>query len=129
MSKKADPALTLAAQRGDKESVAAALKAGASPEDCDRHGQTLLHLAAGAGRLELVEFLLAEGARVDKTDDGGNSALMLAAARGHLEVVRRLLEAGADAGQNNRWGLGPRDWAKWPQNAEEIEALLVAAQK
>ena len=126
MPKKADPALVLAAQRGDKERLAAALKAGTGVEDCDRHGATFLHLAAGAGRLELVEFLLEQGAGVDKTDDAGNSPLMLAAARGQIEVVKRLLAAGADPKSGNRWGLTARNWAAWPKNAQEIEALLIA---
>ena len=50
---------------------------------------------------------------------------MMAAARGHVAVMRHLLAAGADPAQRNKWGLGAADWARWPKNAAEVEALLL----
>jgi hypothetical protein len=49
---------------------------------------------------------------------------MLAAARGESVIVRDLLEAGADTDARNKWNYSAADWAKWPENAAEIRALL-----
>ena len=127
MAKKADPKLLKAVQRGDLAALRAALDAGEPPEACDRHGATLLQLAAGAGQIAVLEVLLEQGASPDKSDDAGNTPLMLAAARGQLEAAKRLLAAGADPRLANRWGMGARDWGKWPSNAAEMDALLASA--
>lgn len=110
--------------RGDTAGLATALQSGADPDTCDRWGVTALARAAARGDLETVGLLLDRGASVNRTSHVGNSPLMAAAVRGHLEVAKALLAAGADAENRNKWGLGARDWAKWPDGAAEVLALL-----
>ena len=110
--------------QGDGAALEAALEGGADAEARDPRGVSALALAAGQGDLEAVELLLAHGAEVDRPSEAGNSALMAAAARGHVQVVERLLAVGADPGHKNKWGMGANDWAQWPVNAAEIQAVL-----
>ncbi len=80
--------------------------------------------AAAKGDLATVQQALADGMAADTADSHGNSALMMACARGQREVARTLLTAGADAGHKNRYGLGPRQWATWAHNRDELVSLL-----
>lgn len=80
--------------------------------------------AAGRGDLALVQRALDGGMAADTADNHGNTALMIACARGRREVARALLSAGADAGHKNHFGLGPRQWAAWAHNSDEIASLL-----
>lgn len=85
-----------AAWRGDRDGLARALKAGASPASADVTGTPLLVIAAWAGRYEVVEALLAAGAPVDGADFIGFTPLLHAAREGHGVIAKRLLRAGAD---------------------------------
>jgi len=80
--------------------------------------------AAAKGDLAAVQRALSDGMAADTADNHGNSALMIACARGRREVARALLGAGADAGHKNQYGLGPRQWAAWAHNRDEIVSLL-----
>ena len=108
----------------DHGALAVALDDGADPDTADRWGVTLLGHAAGRGDLEAVRLLLDRGARVDGASDAGNRPLMMAAAGGHLEVMILLLDQGADPTATNKWGFGAADWASWPGNAADAQALL-----
>ena len=124
-----DQRVLKAASGGDPEALKAVLAAGGNAKARDRLGASALALAAARGSVDCVSLLLEAGAEVDKTSDAGNSALMMAAARGHLEVMRLLLGAGADPGHRNKWGMSAQDWAHWPKNAAEVEALLFESQR
>lgn len=80
--------------------------------------------AAAKGDLAAVQHALNDGMAADTADSHGNTALMMACARGQREVARALLAAGADAGHKNHYGLGPRQWAAWAHNRDEIVSLL-----
>lgn len=118
------PDLAALIDRGDAEGLRAALDEGAEANTADSRGVTLLARAAGKGDLAMVELLLERGAEVDRASDVGNTALMEAAASGHVEIAARLLAAGADPKHKNKWNLGAWDWAKWPANGGEVQALL-----
>lgn len=118
------PDLATLIARGDLEGLDAALAAGADPNRGDRWGTRPLTQAVVRGEMPLVECLLRHGARADEADESGNVALMQACARGHIEIARALLAAGADPKASNRWGFGPGDWAAWPENARDMQALL-----
>ena len=120
----AQDALSTLIARGDLAGLEAALAAGADPNAADRWGARPLTQAVVRGELPLVECLLRHGARADEADDSGNVALMQACARGHIEIARALLAAGADPKASNKWGFGPGDWAAWPENARDMQALL-----
>ena len=68
--------------------------------------------------------ILLDKAAADLPSRFGNTALMAAAAGGRDAVVEALLAAGADPAARNKWGLGAEDWANWPENRDEILALL-----
>lgn len=117
------------AMRGDTAALAAALgraadSTGADLNAADRWGVTALAHAAQKGDLESVQLLLQKGASVDQASRFGNTALMAAAARGRDAVVSALLGAGADPTARNKWGLDAADWARWPENAGDVLALL-----
>ena len=122
MSAKDD--LLNAVARGDTDAAAAALDAGARPDAADRYGVTALVRAAGRDDQAMVDLLLERGAQVDKSTAQDNTALMLAAARGHREMVARLLQAGADPAHRNKWHFTARDWANWPAQAADVQAML-----
>ena len=117
-----DPSARIA--RGDLAGLEAWLTAGGDPAQADRWGVPLLVQAAARGALPMVECLLRHGAAPDQADGAGNVALMQACARGHLEIARALVGAGADPAVVNKWGFGCRDWANWPENGAELQALL-----
>lgn len=112
--------------RGDHDGLRAALAGDADPNWRDRWGVSALAQAAARGDLDAVRLLLEHGADPGLTSDAGNSPLMAAAARGHVEVMRLLLDRGADPEARNKWGLGAEDWARWPANSAEAQALLRA---
>lgn len=93
-----DLALLSASNKGDLESVKAALKNGASPNAKDaKTGQTPLMLAATRGYVAIVQMLIFKGAKLDLQEEKyGQTALMLAAVNGKLDVVKVLVEKGAD---------------------------------
>ena len=109
---------------GDTPALAEALAGGADADAADAWGVTALAHAAGRGDLEAVRVLLDKGAAADRPNRFGNTALMAAAAGGRDAVVDALLVAGADPAARNKWGLGPEDWARWPENRDDILALL-----
>ena len=110
--------------RGDRAGLAAALESGADPNAADRWGVTALARAAAKGDLAMADLLLAKGAEVDRASAAGNTALMAAAAAGRVEMLERLLSAGADHGHGNTWGVTAYDWAQWPPNGADVQALL-----
>jgi ankyrin repeat protein len=119
-----EPELVTAAGNGDSGAVARLLDAKVDPNARGIGGESALMRATRRGALDVIESLLARGAEVNAKSDAGNTALMFAAARGHLAVVRLLLQRGAARDHCNKFGLGPRDWAKWPANSGEIQTLL-----
>jgi len=83
-----------------------------------------LRLGRGRGDGAMVDLLLDRGARVDRSTAQDNTPLMLAAARGHREMVARLLRAGADPDHRNKWHFTARDWANWPAESADVQAML-----
>lgn len=124
MTTETDTDILALVARGDQAGLAAALEAGADPNAADRWGVTALARAAAKGDLAVVDLLLTHGAEVDRASGAGNTALMAAAAAGRVEALERLLAAGADPGHGNTWGLTAHDWAQWPPNGADVQALL-----
>jgi len=88
-------ALTLAAERGEFETVMAMLDDGAALEESDGCGWTALMKAAAGGYLTMLEALLARGADPEHRDDADYTALMVAVVNGQEATSRALLEHGA----------------------------------
>ena len=83
------------------------LKKGASIDEANPAGETVLSIAAGNGDLAMVELALANGAQLDREDKFGKTALSWAVERGHIPVVERLLDGGADINRQTKDGLTP----------------------
>ena len=120
--------LVRAVEKGDLAAIGRILDdpAGGGPDLPGAGGLTALMRAAARGNVDAVSALLARGATVDAVDAFGNTALMYACARGHATAVRTLVKAGAVRGHVNKYGLGPADWAKWPDGGNAIEDLMRA---
>ena len=88
-------ALTLAAERGEFETVMAMLDDGTAVDERDGCGWTALMKAGANGHLAMLEALLARGADPEHRDEAGYTALMVAVVNGREATSRALLEAGA----------------------------------
>ncbi len=113
-----------AAQSGRIDDLMQLIDAGHDVNARNNPGETPLMLAAARGAREAVELLLARGAAVDAATPAGNTALMFAAARGQADVVELLVAKGASSAHQNRFGLGPTDWARWAADPDAIRARL-----
>uniref|UniRef100_A0A8C0GMU2 Ankyrin repeat protein n=1 Tax=Chelonoidis abingdonii TaxID=106734 RepID=A0A8C0GMU2_CHEAB len=77
-----------------EDSIRTLLDNGASVNQCDSNGRTLLANAAYSGNLDVVNLLVSRGADLEIEDTHGQTALTLAARQGHTKVVSALLYAG-----------------------------------
>ncbi|WOI60334.1 ankyrin repeat domain-containing protein [Streptomyces fradiae] len=84
------------ARRGDTDTVAAYVDAGAPANLRNDRGDTLVMLAAYHGHASTVAALLARGADPDAVNDRGQTPLAGAVFKGEDAVVRALLDGGAD---------------------------------
>lgn len=120
-------ALHWAADRGDAESTALLLAAGASVRAPTRIGRyTPLHLASRSGSVAVIKLLIEAGADVDAvTTNTGATPLHLAAMNGNPQAVALLLEHGArvDA-TDGEWGHTPLVFAAAYNRPEAIKVLL-----
>ncbi|MFF9630017.1 ankyrin repeat domain-containing protein [Streptomyces fradiae] len=84
------------ARRGDTDTLAAYVDAGAPANLGNDKGDTLVMLAAYHGHASTVAALLARGADPDAVNDRGQTPLAGAVFKGEDAVVRALLDGGAD---------------------------------
>jgi FOG: Ankyrin repeat len=84
------------ARRGDTDTLAAYVDAGAPANLRNDKGDTLVMLAAYHGHASTVAALLARGADPDAVNDRGQTPLAGAVFKGEDAVVRALLDGGAD---------------------------------
>ncbi|GLD70514.1 ankyrin repeat domain-containing protein 50 [Lates japonicus] len=74
-----------------EDSIRTLLDNGASVNQCDSSGRTLLANAAYSGNLDVVNLLISRGANMELEDNHGQTALTLAARQGHTKVVNCLI--------------------------------------
>jgi hypothetical protein len=106
------PLLCLAARAGDREIVAALLKAGAgiNLKAHDRGGSALIDAALGK-HSDIMGDLLAAGAKVDIKSKDGQSALIIAVGLNDEATAEMLLKAGANADEPDSLGASARKYA------------------
>ena len=103
---------------------------GASLEQTDLNGETLLHKAAEGDCVPMIHYLVDAGLDASKhKGESGETPLHYAARAGRIAAVGALLERGADVnaidrfeGEQHRWAETPLDVAE----SREIRKLLVA---
>ncbi|WP_019146284.1 ankyrin repeat domain-containing protein [Aeromicrobium massiliense] len=99
-----DRALLRAAERGDADAVAVALRAGADLEARDRHERTALLLASTHDRVAVARLLVAMGADPDALDDRHDTPWLVTGVTGSVAMLETLLPARPDLTIRNRFG-------------------------
>lgn len=99
-----DKALLQAAQAGDADVVALALRAGADIEARDEHDRTALLLAATHDHVAVAETLVAMGASPDALDDRHDTPWLVTGVTGSVAMLETLLPANPDLTIRNRFG-------------------------
>jgi ankyrin repeat protein len=115
--------LHIAARRDHKEAVRFLLSQGASPDACDRYGQTPLHSAAQRGYVKTASMLRGHGAGQAR-DARGRLPLHYAAMEDHVEVAKMLLASPDYDEFRDKKGLTPLHYAAKRGNPEMAQLLL-----
>ena len=100
----ASAALRQAANDGDADRVAVALRSGADIESRDERGRTPLLLASAADNVETARLLVVLGADPDAQDDQQDSAWLVTGVTGSVAMLEVLLPAHPDLALRNRFG-------------------------
>lgn len=99
-----DAALLQAAEVGDANAVAIALRAGANIEARDAHDRTALLLAATYDRVPVANVLVAMGANPNALDDRHDTPWLVTGVTGSVAMLEALLPANPDLKIRNRFG-------------------------
>ena len=117
-------AITLAA--GQEETFKDLLDSGASVNQPDSSGRTLLANAAYQGNLQVVNMLITRAADFEVIDKNGQTSLNLAARQGHTEIVSALLQAGSCVDHPDNDGWTALRSAAWGGHTDVVGLLLTA---
>lgn len=112
-----------------EDSIRTLLDNGASVNQSDSSGRTLLGNAAFSGNLDVVNLLVSRGADMELEDHHGQTALTLAARQGHTKVVNCLIGCEADINHTDHDGWTALRSAAWGGHSEVVSALLYAGAK
>ncbi|MEQ2165723.1 Ankyrin repeat domain-containing protein 50, partial [Goodea atripinnis] len=100
-----------------EDSIRTLLDNGASVNQCDSSGRTLLANAAYSGNLDVVNLLISRGANMELEDNHGQTALTLAARQGHTKH-------GAEVNKADNEGRTALIAAAYMGHREIVEHLL-----
>ncbi|KAI1888233.1 hypothetical protein AGOR_G00182920 [Albula goreensis] len=112
-----------------EDSIRTLLDNGASVNQSDSGGRTLLANAAYSGNLDVVNLLVSRRADLELEDGHGQTALTLAARQGHTKVVNCLIGRGANINHTDHDGWTALRSAAWGGHSEVVSALLYAGAK
>jgi ankyrin repeat protein len=114
-----------AAEKRDRDAVAALLKQAADVNAPQGDGMTALHWAAMHNDAALASMLLYAGASPKaRTRVGGYTPLLLAATNGHADVMAPLLKGGADVNATTANGTTALMFAAASGDVRSVEALI-----
>lgn len=99
-----DDELLRAAEAGDADGVAAALRSGADIEARDANRRTALLLAATHDRVAVARLLVDKGASADAVDDRQDTPWLVTGVTGSVAMLEALLPAKPDLTIRNRYG-------------------------
>lgn len=99
-----DAALLRAAERGDADAAALALRAGADIEARDARRRTPLLLASTFDHVAVARLLVAMGADPDALDDRHDTPWLVTGVTGSVAMLETLLPAHPDLTLRNRYG-------------------------
>jgi ankyrin repeat protein len=97
-------ALLQAAEAGNPDAVAVALRAGADIEVRDEHDRTALLLASTYDHVDVAALLVAMGADPDALDDRHDTPWLVTGVTGSVAMLEALLPAHPDLTVRNRFG-------------------------
>lgn len=109
-----------------EDSIRTLLDNGASVNQTDSNGRTLLANAAYSGNLDVVNLLISRKANMELEDSHGQTALTLAARQGHTKVVNCLIGCDANINHTDHDGWTALRSAAWGGHSEVVSALLYA---
>lgn len=112
-----------------EETLKSFLDSGASVNQVDSNGRSLLANACYSGNTNAVYFLLSQNTDLDICDRTGQTALGLAARQGHTEIVKLLIERGSKIDHVDKEGWTPLRSSAWGGHTEVVIALLNAGAK
>lgn len=112
-----------------EDSIRTLLDNGASVNQADSSGRTLLANAAYSGNLDVVNLLISRKANMELVDSHGQTALTLAARQGHTKVVNCLIGCDANINHTDHDGWTALRSAAWGGHSEVVSALLYAGAK
>jgi hypothetical protein len=127
--------VTIAAVKGDVETMRLALALGGSPRNVTSpYDGTALIAAAHLGHVEVVRTLIAAGAPLDHVNNLGWTAVLETVILGdggarHVAILRALVDAGADVRLADRQGVTPLAHARARGHVEMVEILEGAGRR
>jgi ankyrin repeat protein len=102
--KDADSRLLAAAEQGDADAAAVAVRAGADIETRDERGRTPLLIAVTRDHVDLARLLVDLGADADALDDRHDTPWLVTGVTGSVAMLETLLPARPDLTIRNRYG-------------------------
>ncbi|KAJ6218699.1 hypothetical protein RDWZM_004511 [Blomia tropicalis] len=93
------------------------------PNQCNKHGESLLHYCAGLGQLDIFKFLCQIGANLNVLDDQDDTVIHWAARQNHPHIIRYIYEQTASVEMVNKNLETPLHVAARYGHVEAIEQL------
>ncbi|MCP4132468.1 MAG: hypothetical protein GY754_15960 [bacterium] len=120
------PAIFVAAQRGQLQAVKFLVSKGAKVRDVARYRHTPLIIASEKGHLDVVKYLVQKRARINYVGGylSSMSPLIESCVKGHKDVVTYLLKKRANPNLPNRDGTTPLHYAIVGNSPDIVRLLL-----
>jgi len=118
LKKDGETPITLAAARGQTDTVVLLLEKGIDIESKGTAGWTPLHQAVLGNHKDMVEFLINKGAQVNTKDANWGTPLLSAVAYDFKDIAELLINKGADVNSVDIFNKTPLDYAILKNNKD-----------